>query len=389
MKEKKKSLTVLFLLCVTMSFMLGFVACGSGDSNLGNGENGRENTQSTLDTAISNFMSPSGGTTSEPAKLDSSVPEEPEFTIIPAEAKTVEYEKYDNGLISMDIPKGWNVEVLSPDYDYVGYGFTVTNPEDDRYELLFYRTMGITYTGPFSDNERAAQYSGNDDIIVNPVTVESFFQSIFKKSNLNFEVVEDLGTTSAGDSGTIRAIVTDGNGKSVEGIFSTTLGTMFIDRIYDIYGMFQYGADLGDYNVVYALGVTEIATPDGELINWADQLIHCLSTITFSDEYMEGYNIQWKQINNTSNIIADTYQDISDTITSGWEARESTYDIISQKQSDATLGYDRVYDTETGEIYKAYNGFTDDISTDNYLRERYKPITDDMYMEGIDGYIEK
>lgn len=26
---------------------------------------------------------------------------------------------------------------------------------------------------------------------------------------------------------------------------------------------------------------------------------------------------------------------------------------MSQKQSDATLGYERVYDIETGEIYKA------------------------------------
>lgn len=35
--------------------------------------------------------------------------------------------------------------------------------------------------------------------------------------------------------------------------------------------------------------------------------------------------------------------------------RQNSYDIISQKQSDATLGYEHVYDTETNEIYKAYN----------------------------------
>ena len=57
---------------------------------------------------------------------------------------------------------------------------------------------------------------------------------------------------------------------------------------------------------------------------------------------------------------------------------------MSQKQSDATLGYERVYDTETNEIYKAYNGFTDD-----YDGKRYKSITDDMYAEKTSGYIEK
>ena len=32
---------------------------------------------------------------------------------------------------------------------------------------------------------------------------------------------------------------------------------------------------------------------------------------------------------------------------------------MSQKQSDATLGYERIVDTETGNIYKIDNGFTD------------------------------
>ena len=67
-----------------------------------------------------------------------------------------------------------------------------------------------------------------------------------------------------------------------------------------------------------------------------------------------------------------------------WENRQKSYNIMSQKQSDAILGYERVYDTDTGEIYKAYNGFTDD-----YQGNRYKSITDNMYTEKTSGYIEK
>ena len=67
-----------------------------------------------------------------------------------------------------------------------------------------------------------------------------------------------------------------------------------------------------------------------------------------------------------------------------WEKRNNSYDIISQKQSDATLGYERVYNTDTGEVYKAYNGFTDD-----YDGTKYKPITDDMYNLPTSGYIDK
>ena len=76
--------------------------------------------------------------------------------------------------------------------------------------------------------------------------------------------------------------------------------------------------------------------------------------------------------------------EISDGIMDSWNKRNTSFDIMSQKQSDATLGYERVYDTETNEIYKAYNGFNDE-----YDGERYKPVTDDMYLEKTSGYIEK
>lgn len=70
---------------------------------------------------------------------------------------------------------------------------------------------------------------------------------------------------------------------------------------------------------------------------------------------------------------------------SSWENRNRSQDIISQKQSDATLGYERVYDTETNEVYKAPNGFSD-----AYDGKRYLPVTDDnMYTQPVTGYIEK
>ena len=75
---------------------------------------------------------------------------------------------------------------------------------------------------------------------------------------------------------------------------------------------------------------------------------------------------------------------ISAGIMDSWKKRNKSFDIMSQKQSDATLGYERVYDTDTGEIYKAYNG-----STDDYDGTKYKAITEDMYTEKTSGYIEK
>lgn len=113
-------------------------------------------------------------------------------------------------------------------------------------------------------------------------------------------------------------------------------------------------------------------------------MLESVNSIEFSDSYIkttiDDGNAKTKQ---ALELNAST-QKAFDSYMSAWESRSKSYDIMSQKQSDATLGYERVYDTENGDIYKAYNGFTD-----NYDGERYKPITDDMYTQKTYGYIEK
>ena len=83
-----------------------------------------------------------------------------------------------------------------------------------------------------------------------------------------------------------------------------------------------------------------------------------------------------------SSYFMQTASEISDMAMSSWENRNTTCDILSQKQSDATLGFERVYDTETGDVYKAYNGFTDD-----YSGTRFAPVADDMYLKATSGEI--
>ena len=111
---------------------------------------------------------------------------------------------------------------------------------------------------------------------------------------------------------------------------------------------------------------------------------YSLGSIEFTDAFMTGFVREESREVATVKANAKIYDEISDMIMDSWNKRNNSYDIISQKQSDSTLGYERVYDTETNEVYKAYNGFTDE-----YSGNRYKPITDDMYTVSISGYIEK
>ncbi|MBO4815465.1 MAG: hypothetical protein J5507_00570 [Clostridia bacterium] len=313
------------------------------------------------------------------------------------EASTIQYEKYDNGLVSLDIPKGWKVEVAP--VDYIHYSFKVYNPEDTNYMFLF----GLKQEG-FLKSEKArstyAKYYA-DAIFsklspIDPQTTESFYKvwnnnaKLSNETELKYEyfpyfneftVVDNLGQTALGGD-IIRATFKNSNNKLMQGLFTASvmsIGTYYINT--DIFNLFSEKVDVSPLNVY---NIIMMSTPDEEFNNWQPILDHCLSTITFSNTFMNGFNNEETTIAKTIQANQKVYDQISDMIMDSWEKRSNSYDIISQKQSDATLGYERVYDTETGEIYKAYNGFTDD-----YSGERYQSITDDMYTKATSGYIEK
>ena len=123
---------------------------------------------------------------------------------------------------------------------------------------------------------------------------------------------------------------------------------------------------------------------DSDNLDWEDILNTICSSLNFTDTFINGFNQQQDAVMKNFQQIRAIGNEISDGIMDSWNKRNTSFDIMSQKQSDATLGYERVYDTETNEIYKAYNGFNDE-----YDGERYKAVTDDMYLKKTSGYIEK
>ena len=127
-----------------------------------------------------------------------------------------------------------------------------------------------------------------------------------------------------------------------------------------------------------------ITSAKDQFIDYKDMLLECINSIKFTDSYVNKTIDDGNTQTKNALALSASIQKSFDSYMSAWENRSKTYDIMSQKQSDATLGYERVYDTKTNEIYKAYNGFTDD-----YDGKRYQSITDDMYALKTSGYIEK
>lgn len=316
--------------------------------------------------------------------------------ITKSETSVIQYEKYDNGLVSLDIPKGWVVEVAPT--DYIHYSFKVYKKDNPTYMLLY----GMKQEGALKTEKARSVYSKyypdamfSKIAAIDPQTTEAFYKvwnhnSDYANSTMNvnyfshldeFTVVENLGKDMVGGD-ILRATYKDSKGVLAQGIFTASVkssGEYYINE--DIFNLFSNKVDVAPLNIY---NIMIMSTPDEDFINWQPILDHCLGTIKFSDTFMKGFYQEEDTVLKTVQQNQKIYDQISDMIMDSWEKRSNSYDIISQKQSDATMGYERVYDTETGDIYKADLGFMD-----NDWNGRYEFVTDDMYNLPTSGYIER
>lgn len=311
--------------------------------------------------------------------------------IVDSENKNIVLEDYSTNEFKIKKPKGWKVDVLG---DYIHYTIKVYNPERPTYQFFInLKTEGYNKS---EEAKRWQQKFYPNDIfakasVIEDKTTEGFYKIFNDLGTLNnnatftfptltdFTVIENIGKGVLGGD-VLRASFKDAEGKDAEGLFTAYVydaGPYYVSEDFlstkqiDIYFLSVYDA------IFYT-------APKDDFINWEDTLSTVASSLEFTDTFVNGFNNQQDAVMKNFQNIRNVGNQITDGIMDSWEKRNKSYDIMSQKQSDATLGYERVYDTETNEVYKAYNGFTDD-----YSGKRYKSITDDMYTYKVVGYIEK
>ncbi|MBP5617723.1 MAG: transglutaminase domain-containing protein [Clostridia bacterium] len=316
--------------------------------------------------------------------------------IAPNPVAKVTYETFDNGLVSFQKPKGWTVEI-GPGESYTNYAVKAYDPAAP--DTMFFFCLKLE---GFMKTEKAratwAYYYPSQTYAhlaaIDPQTTEAFYavweqngayaneayKTTFFPVIKNFSLIETLGANLLGGD-VVRASFENAEGKAMQGLFTAAVTDVGSYYVTENWNPLSAKVDVAPLNVYHVVMMT---APDDALADWAPHLDHCLSTLAFSEEFMKGFNSQEAAMVSTVKANAAIYDSMSDSIMDSWEKRSASYDVISQKRSDATLGYERVYDVETGDVYRAYNGFTDE-----YQGERYQPVTDDMYTKTVEGYIEK
>ncbi len=310
--------------------------------------------------------------------------------IKPSDVAGVKYVKYTDpsGFFTMNIPRGWRVKTgLKPDgkLDLISYAITVYDPSHPERELYYNLNNALGVKSQAAHDWYVKSYGANSYFAKMPVlrqmSTAGFFDAMGPYYGFRqFNVLERIGRTQLGGDLVVAECTSTRNGKKLQGLYHAVVQgmTYMVQR-----NPFNFNSGQVDVGVVTEFTIISETAAKEDFVDWQPVLDHCLSTIVFSQSFHKQRRQAWAQLMGNAAYIAQTGNQISDMIMDSYKRRNATYDVLSQKRSDATLGYERVQDTETGEYYRAENGFTD-----WYDGKRYRPATENAaYTSPISGYI--
>ena len=335
-----------------------------------------------------------------------------------SETKAIQYDTVSNNVFSMKIPKGWKVEVMG---DNIHYGIRAYNPNDQRYQIFMYLKMEPFLTSQSAKNIWGNLYahSGGDTgyaIFANSTVLkgystagfyDSFMEHVgFAKSNYgssfylnaskhtfpvmyNIEQLDNIAPKVSGGGqfeGILRLNFTVplATGEELKGQGLFTASVMPANSVQKISGV--------DVTPRLVYEVSGVSSAEDDFTSWEPILLDCLRSLKYTDAFVSATQQASIAAGEAARDANAKIQAAYDSYNNAWSKRQTTYDVASQKRSDATLSYDRVKDPDTGEIYRAEVGWYDSYNTnrEKYNKTNLQLVTSDSdYLEPVSGYIYK
>lgn len=329
-----------------------------------------------MDTAPEAAPSPDGQADATAAGLSG-------YTVAPRQPIIQCTAPYSDGRFTVTLPEGWQIIA---DGEYAGLAFRAFDPNNPQRSIFFFGKME-----PFLKSQAAKEWYWQQATLGGPsyaligdapmledMSLRTFLTKMpdirafcekYRAAGLtmNPELVPDFAQVQVLESwpSAIACAPTCNENLIARIQYMTTNGTAGEAQVtaqttwMGDYTTGTGGVDTWPYTVYNFMGVT---APQGELTELEPILTQCLATFSFTPEYLRAAMAAAEASTEAILSISQSMQSAMDSYNAAWESRQTSYDIQSQKYSDATLGYDRLYDSQTNEVYLAESGFWDDYS---------------------------
>lgn len=294
------------------------------------------------------------------------------FAVKTKEAVNPEFKNWTDSKISLEIPTDWEVITYG---DCATKSFIARDPKNPILQAFYFSEAGPVYTSQKQkDSDIAYVNMGGyhmfymDAPVVNPFNAQSFL--------LNFKALAE--TPFMKKSAPLAPKLTDIQVVSTQASASKLLPSA--DSAELIRALFKQEGALGEglfYVETYTFtqssfgyGMTFIgmSAGSGNFSAYEAALDRVIKSYEFNESYVSACLQAQAQALSGALKVGKTLSETSDIIMSSWENRQRSDDILSERWSDITLGYERVYDPATGDVYRVENGFYDNYNTH---RENY------------------
>jgi hypothetical protein len=266
--------------------------------------------------------------------------------IRPAEATHVKFVKYvdPSGFFTMNIPLGWRVKTgLKPDgkFDIISYAITVYDPKRPERELYFCLNNSYGLKSVEARNWYIRSYGPKNPSARMPVlprlSTDGYFAAMGPVFGYHkFTVLENLGKSALGGD-VIVAECTSASGRRVQGLYHAVVSGMMKQPVQ--VNPFNARAGMVDVGPVLEFSILSETAPKEEFVDWLPVLDRCFASIVFTPAFHQQRRVAWTRVMGTSKYIMQTADSIRGMIMDSYRRRNATYDVLSQKRSDATLGY--------------------------------------------------
>lgn len=289
------------------------------------------------------------------------------------------------GVLSIQKPEGWQ---FSRAGEYNTLGFLTYDENEPLSQVFLFGEIGIFYTSAEQKGiEQNYQANGGYSVpwidmpVISPFDGQTFFENfqalLTSPIGNQFRAPDNMPVPFGFDS--ITVISQEQVATPIQGLECYYVQAVLANDGQAAKALMMacpYSDGFGHGSSYFVAGMS---APMKEFNTVMPDLYTVLNSFAMDPSYVQAGVNTIQQNGEVFRQISETLSQTSDIITSGYEARNKTMDIIMEKKSDQILDVERIYDPETGEVYEVKNGFFEyyDIHRQDYPKPNLQQLPAD------------